>query len=285
MASQIRLMKMSAQVFLDWKTKAITLLGMSGVGKTALANKLPCDSWFHYSGDYRIGTKYLAEPILDNIKYQAMSVPFLRKLLLSDSIYIHNNISVNNLAPVTAFLGKVGNPKQGGLSLQEFKRRQNLHHQAEIAAMKDVPQFIHKAEDIYGYKHFINDAGGSVCELQAPEVLNLLAEHSLIIYIKATPAQEQNIFKHALSNPKPMYYRAAFLEQKLFEFMNKRDYLDADEIHPDEFATWMFPKLFYARLPRYQAIADQYGYTLDAQAVAQVHGEQDFLQLIADTIN
>ena len=156
-------MKMSSQEFLQWDSKSLTLLGMSGAGKTTLANKLPKEKWFHYSGDYRIGTKYLGEPILDNIKQQAMEVPFLKDLLLSDSIYICNNVSVDNLAPVSSFLGKIGDSKLGGLALNEFKRRQALHHKAEIAAMYDVSEFIHKAESIYGYKHFINDAGGSVC--------------------------------------------------------------------------------------------------------------------------
>jgi len=144
-------MKMNSQQFLDWESKSITLLAMSGAGKTTLANKLPKDKWFHYSVDYRIGTKYLGEAILDNIKRQAMDVPFLRELLLSDSIYIHNNITVENLAPVASFLGKLGDPTKGGLSLQEFKRRQALHFQAEVAALNDVSEFIHKAEDIYGY--------------------------------------------------------------------------------------------------------------------------------------
>jgi len=273
-------MKMSPQEFLDWQTKRITLLAMSGAGKTTLANKLPKAKWFHYSGDYRIGTKYLREPILDNIKRQAMSVPFLRDLLLSDSIYISNKITVDNLAPVSTFLGKVGDPAQGGLSLQEFKRRQNLHRQAEIDAMNDVPEFIHKAEDIYGYHHFINDAGGSVCELDSPEVLETLAQNTLIIYIKIPPALEQTIIERAKTDPKPLYYREDFLDDKLAEFMSLKNYDSTDVMPPDEFVSWVFPELFKSRLPRYQSIADRYGYTVDANDVATVKNEDDFIQLI-----
>jgi len=277
-------MKMSPQEFLYWQSKRITLLAMSGAGKTTLANKLPKAKWFHYSGDYRIGTKYLREPILDNIKRQAMSVPFLRDLLLSDSIYISNKITVDNLAPVSTFLGKVGDPAQGGLSLQEFKRRQNLHRQAEIAAMNDVPEFIHKAEDIYGYHHFINDAGGSVCELDSPEVLETLAQNTLIIYIKIPPALEQTIIERAKTDPKPLYYREAFLDEKLAEFMHFNNYASTDVMPPDEFVSWVFPELFKSRLPRYQAIADQYGYTVDANDAATVKNEADFIRLIADAL-
>ena len=186
-------MKMSSQQFLDWDAKSITLLAMSGAGKTTLANKLPREKWFHYSGDYRIGTKYLGEPILDNIKQQAMEVPFLKDLLLTDSIYICNNVTVDNLAPVSSFLGKIGDPSKGGLTLDEFKRRQSLHHQAEIAAMLDVGEFMRKAEDIYAYKNFINDAGGSVCELDSDEVLQHLSKKTLIIYIKTSDKLNQTI--------------------------------------------------------------------------------------------
>lgn len=277
-------MKMSPQEFLDWKSKRITLLAMSGAGKTTLANKLPKAKWFHYSGDYRIGTKYLEEPILDNIKRQAMRVSFLRELLLSDSIHISNKITVDNLAPVSSFLGKLGNPDLGGLSLQEFKRRQKLHHQAEIAAMNDVPDFIDKAEDIYGYKHFVNDAGGSVCELDSPEVLETLAQNTLIVYIKIPPTLEQTIIERAKSDPKPLYYREAFLDEKLAEFMQLKNYASTDVMPPDEFVSWVFPELFKSRLPRYQAIADQYGYTVDANDVATVNSEDDFIRLIADAL-
>ncbi len=277
-------MKMIPEEFLNWPSKRITLLAMSGAGKTTLANKLPKAKWFHYSGDYRIGTKYLREPILDNIKRQAMSVPFLRELLLSDSIYISNKITVDNLAPVSTFLSKVGNPEKGGLSLQEFKRRQSLHHQAEVAAMNDVPEFIHKAEDIYGYHHFINDAGGSVCELDSPEVLDTLAQNTLILYIKIPPALEQTIIERAKTDPKPLYYREAFLDEKLTQFMDLKNYASTDCIPPDDFVSWVFPELFKSRLPRYQNIADQYGYTLDASDVANVNNEADFIQLITNAL-
>lgn len=277
-------MRMSPNEFLDWQSKRITLLAMSGAGKTTLANKLPKAKWFHYSGDYRIGTKYLKEPILDNIKRHAISVPFLRELLLSDSIYIANKITVDNLAAVSSFLGKLGNPALGGLSLSEFKRRQKLHHLAEVAAMNDVPDFIHKADDIYGYKHFINDAGGSVCELDDPDVLENLAKNTLIIYIKIPPALEQTIIERAKTDPKPLYYREAFLDEKLAEFLALKNYSSTEVMPPDEFVTWVFPELFKSRLPRYQAIADQYGYTVDADDIANVKTEADFIQLVADAL-
>jgi hypothetical protein len=277
-------MKMSSQAFLDWESKSNTLLAMSGAGKTTLANKLSKDKWFHYSVDYRIGTKYLGEPILDNIKRQAMDVPFLKKLLLSDSIYIHNNITVDNLAPVSSFLGKLGNPDQDGVSLVEFKRRQALHYHAEVAALNDVPEFIHKAEDIYGYKHFLNDAGGSVCELDRPDVLETLAKHTVIIYIKIPESLENTIISRAKNEPKPLYYREEFLDENLAEYMSIHNISNTDLINPDDFVSWVFPQLFKARVPRYQTIADQYGYTLDANEVATVTNEDDFIQLIADVI-
>ena len=277
-------MKMGSQQFLNWETKSITLLAMSGAGKTTLANKLPREKWFHYSADYRIGTKYLGEDILDNIKQQAMDVPFLKKLLLSDSIYIHNNITVDNLSPVSSFLGKLGNTDLDGLPLKEFKRRQALHHQAEVAALNDVPDFIRKADDIYGYKHFLNDAGGSVCELNSPDVLKKLAEHTLIIYIKIPDSLKKTIIARSKTDPKPLYYREEFLNYQLMEFMQRHQYGNVSQIPPDDFVSWVFPKLFESRLPRYQAIADQYGYTLDANAIADVANEAEFIQLVADAL-
>ena len=277
-------MRLSIEQLRRWENKSITLLGMSGVGKTRLAHILRKHQWFHYSGDYRIGTRYLDEAILDNIKQQAMLIPFLRDLLRSDSIYISNNITVDNLKPVSTFLGKLGDPEHGGLALKEFKRRQALHRDAEIAAMKDVPEFIRKATEIYGYQHFVNDAGGSVCELDDTEVLGILAEHTLILYIETTEEDKEALIQRAEADPKPLYYREAFLDEQLAIFMKERGLSYIALIDPDEFVRWIFPRLFYSRVPRYQAIADEHGYTVTTTELAAVKNEADFLNLLETVI-
>ena len=277
-------MKMSADEFRRWGTKRITLLGMSGVGKTTLANKLPRQGWFHYSGDYRIGTRYLDEPISDHMKLRAMEVPFLKELLQTDSIYIRSNITIDNLTPVSSFLGKLGDPAQGGLGLEEFKRRQALHRQAEIHAMRDVSEFIRKVESIYGYRHFINDAGGSVCELDDVETLERLADETIVLYIRATPELEQLLMERARRHPKPLYYRDAFLDEHLPLYMASRGLEEVEQIVPDDFVGWIFPKLFKSRIPRYEAIAKTYGYTLDSGDLESIRDEADFLDLVASSL-
>ena len=120
----------SGKEFRDWPQKAVTIFGMSGVGKTTLAHLLQDSSWFHYSVDYRIGTRYMGEHIVDNFKREAMRNPFLRDLLLSDSIHINSNITFENLKPLSTYLGKPGNPARGGLSFAEYQSRQNQHRDA-----------------------------------------------------------------------------------------------------------------------------------------------------------
>jgi len=259
-------------------------MGMSGVGKTYLAGVLRDHNWFHYSGDYRIGTRYLDEEILDIIKRQAMQVPFLRELLINDYIYIRNNISVQNLGPVTSFLGKVGDPDRGGIPLPEFKRRQECYRLAEVAAMRDVPEFINKAHSIYGYDHFVNDVGGSLCELDDESVLDTLQRSTLILYIQVCEGDEDELIQRADRDPKPLYYRQEFLDQQIADYLAERDLDYMALADPDDFIRWIFPRLFHARLPRYRAIAERYGYTVTAGEVAGVRDDADFVELIENAI-
>jgi hypothetical protein len=278
--------KFSVDEFRAWNNKKVTLLGMSGVGKTYLSSLLCGHNWFHYSGDYRIGTRYLDEPILDLIKQQAMQIPFLRDLLRRDWIYIRNNIRVNDLGPVLSFVGKLGDPERGGVALEEFTRRQAAYRDAEIAAMRDVPGFIHKSQEIYGYRHFVNDVGGSLCELDEPSVIDLLVEHTLILYIQVTDREEeQKLIARAQSDPKPLYYRPSFLEEQLAVYLQENNLGYAAEMDPDEFTRWVFPRLFHSRIPRYEAIAGPHGYTVTSREVARVRDEADFLELLETVID
>ncbi|MDP1606955.1 MAG: hypothetical protein Q8L93_10005 [Rhodocyclaceae bacterium] len=279
-------MKLDVKSFRAWPHKKITLLGMSGVGKTWLSSLLRRHDWFHYSADFRIGKRYLDEPILDLIKQQAMQVPFLRDLLRRDWIDIKNNIKVDDLGPVLSFVGKLGDPAQGGIPFDEFSRRQAMYREGEIAAMRDVPEFVRKAQDIYGYAHFVNDVGGSLCELEDPAVIDLLVEHTLILYIQVTTAEEEaELIRRAQSDPKPMYYRPAFLAEHLPHYLTERQLADINAATPDDFSRWVFPHLFHARIPRYEAIARPHGYTVTSAEVAQIRDEKDFLALLETAIS
>lgn len=273
-------MKFSVEEFRAWENKRVTLVGMSGVGKSYLSAKLRGNNWFHYSGDYRIGTRYLNEHIIDMIKEQAIKIPFLKDLLRNDWIYIKNNIRVNDLGPVLSFVGKLGNPELGGVEIGEFIERQAIYRQAEIDAMHDIPHFIEKAQKIYGYPHFVNDVGGSLCELDEPRVMDILVENTLILYIQVTnPAQEQVLIERAVSDPKPLYYRADFLQQHLQLYFEETGLEYAAQIDPDEFARWVFPRLFHSRLPRYDAIA-RLGYTVTSEEINSVQNDADFLNML-----
>ena len=277
-------MRMTPDEFLRWEHKAITLLGMSGAGKTTLANKLPKTSWFHYSGDYRIGTKYLEEPFLDNVKREAMKVPLLRNLLRSDSIAITSNLTVHNLNPICAFLGKLGDASCGGLSLEEFKRRQHLHREAEVSAMRDVVHFINKAHDIYGYPHFVNDAGGSVCELGGTDAMTVLATNTLVLYLQVGPEREEALLRRQRAGPKPLYYAEDFLDRNLGAYREEKSLASVQDVDPDDFVQWVFPRLVEYRRPLYHAIAREHGYIIDSEASERVRDESDFLDLVVDAL-
>ena len=51
-----------------------------------------------------------------------------------------------------------------------------------------------RRRDIYGYPHFVNDTSGSICELEDdPGTLEVLAEHSLILYLRADDSMEDEL--------------------------------------------------------------------------------------------
>jgi hypothetical protein len=280
----------SGHDFRNATAKAVTVFGMSGVGKTRIARLLLDENWFQYSVDYRIGTRYMDEHIVDNFKREAMTNPFLRELLRSDSIYIRSNITFDNLAPLSTYLGKPGDPSKGGIPFDEYKRRQAEHREAEIRALLDVPEFIRRAHEIYQYPHFICDSGGSLCEVtdagdSTDPVLKALSETTLMLYIEGTPEHARMLVERFRKYPKPMYYQPAFLDSKWLEYKKDRNLTNNDDVDPDDFVTWGFEQLLHHRIPLYRRIADKYGYTIRMQDIPLIRNAADFVDHICHLID
>ena len=121
--------------------KVITLMGMSGVGKTHLSLMLAKQGWFHYSCDLEIGTKYLGTEI-------------------GNTLGEKNKVVAEDLSQLSRYVGQLG---AGGLSLDEFKRRQQQYMDAEcqsLAELKDIA----KGAAQKGHNHVVNDSTGSFRE-------------------------------------------------------------------------------------------------------------------------
>lgn len=112
----------------------------------------------------------------------------------------------------------------------------------------------------------------------------MLAEHTLILYIEATEENGRELLRRAEADPKPLYYREEFLDAQLATYMQERGVERIEQIEPDHFVLWMFPRLFRARIPRYEAIAREHGYTVRADVIAAVRGEEDFLRCVESAL-
>jgi len=259
----------SAQQWQDDPHKRVLLFGMSGLGKTHVSRMLHGEGdWFHYSVDYRIGTKYLGGQ--------------LAALAPDDGA----RVSINNLAPLAQFLGKPGDPAKGGIPIGEFKRRQALHQQAEIAALLDTEDFIARARA--DHAHFICDTGGSICEVVNPDdrndpVLQSLSRNLLLVWIQGADGHNAELVCRFDASPKPMCYRTEFLDQVWAEYLNKNN-VDEGKVDPDDFVRFAFTRALDFRQPRYAAMARNWGVAVTTQSVASATNATAFNAMIADAL-
>ncbi|MEM9852141.1 MAG: ATPase [Pseudomonadota bacterium] len=273
----------------DWARapqKRVLFFGMSGLGKTHISDMLRRQAgWYHYSVDYRIGTRYMGEHIADSFKAEAMKVPYLADLLRSDSIYIASNITFHNLKPLSTYLGKPGDPARGGLAWDEYRRRQALHREAEARAMADTAHFIDRAKRLYGIDDFVCDSSGSLCEIVDPNdpndpVLTALAKDVLLVWIEGSDAHTKALIERFDRAPKPMCYNAAFLDDAWDGYRTESGLAD-EAIDPDAFVRWTYAKALAHRQPRYRAMADKWGLCVAAEELAAATEPAGVVDVIA----
>lgn len=237
--------------------KVITLMGMSGVGKTYLSCLLARQGWFHYSCDLEIGTKYLGSEVEQTLGEK-------------------NNITAEDLSQLSRYVGKLG---KGELSLDEFKRRQKKYYDAECESLKKLQSVVQGAHK-NGFHHVINDSTGSLCEINDGLLFDAIDENSLIVYIKANAEEEKEVLKRAQEYPKPMFFSPERFDYWLAEYLTSKGLNGVNEMESDDFARWVFPRLFENRLPKYQYIADKYGVTIPSETLHGVKTSNEFLNII-----
>uniref|UniRef100_UPI00248FF895 ATPase n=1 Tax=Pseudophaeobacter arcticus TaxID=385492 RepID=UPI00248FF895 len=214
--------------------------------------------------------------------------PFLRDLLLSDSIYIGSNITFENLTPVSSYLGKPGDPAKGGLDMAEYQRRQDQFRMAEIHALLDTQYFADRATRLYDYPNFICDTGGSICEwVDADDpkdpVLTELSKQCLLVWIKGDDAHTEELIRRFDRAPKPMSYQPDFLQKTWEDYLNQMG-LSESNVDPDAFIRWTYAQALAHRQPRYAAMAKNWGVTVTADQISAIKTEADFNELIAQTL-
>ncbi len=268
----------------DWQNaphKQVALFGMSGLGKTYVSNILRASgNWFHYSIDYRIGTRHMGEFIVDNFKYEAMKNPFLADLLRSDSMDVRSNISFENLAPLSTYMGKPGDSNKFGLPFEEYMRRQAQHRIAEINALLETEYFINRAQTLYNYDNFVCDTGGSLCEVVDPDdendpVLSALSKSVLMVWIKGADDHTETLVNRFRGDPKPMYYAPDVLNDLWQRYLDQNK-IAPENVDPNDFMTWGYSEAIQRRQPIYGKIAENWGVTVTADEISKVKSPDDF---------
>lgn len=250
-------MKLTKQQFIDQPQKSITLIGMSGAGKTHISCQLEEWGWYNYSCDYVIGAEYLRDE-LDNTQ----------------------GLSAENIGALSVYLGQLGNPDLDGFDLALFKQRQKAYYDAEVKALYAMGDTMTKMD-----QNFVHDSTGSLCEIEDDAVLKQIGEQTMFVYLKTGQQEEQEVLKRAREYPKPLFFPTQFLTEKLDAYLSEQNLSGVDEIVPDDFSRWVFPLLFEARKPKYQRLADLYGITIASEEFKNLQSADEFVDIIAQNLD
>jgi len=276
--------------FIDSPKKVIALFGMSGIGKTHSAKKFVRErNWFHYSVDYRIASHYIGQSIKDVLYQEVAQSSVLKRMVAENAIDLSINILPPGITALSYYIGSPGNKAKGGIPFEEYMRRQCEHRACEVNAILDIPSFIDKAWNLYGYDNVLCDMSGSFCEVvdgqnKNDTVLNTLARHALILYVKHSDSHKEQLIETYKKKPKPISYNEEYILNQWDSYLATHE-VSADNVDPLDFAVFAFRNLLEWREPRYENIAKYWGYVIEADQLRKVKDSNQFLQLISNAID
>jgi len=168
--------------------------------------------WCHYSCDLEIGKRILGEEI-----EKTLGEP--------------NKVTAADLSQLSRYVSRLGDIQKGALPYDEFKRRQKKYYDAECKSLGQLRQVVTHATR-NGFTHTVNDSTGSLCEIDDAQLMDFIDENSLIVYIKASAEEEQEVLKRAQEYPKPMFFSPEKFDEWVQQYAADNK-ISAEEFDPD----------------------------------------------------
>lgn len=233
--------------------RPLTLMGMSGAGKSTFAARLKEWGWQVYECDYEIGTRFLKDEIEQT----------LQTFVTAE----------NYMSCLARYIGKLGDPEQGGLPIEEFRRRQQAYIDAEC---KSIERFLDQSPT----GKVVCDSTGSLCEIKDQALISRLGQATLFVYLETGPSDQEILLKTAQEHPKPLFIPPGLLLNCVESYLEAHQLEHANQILPDDFARHVFPRLFHKRLPKYRKLTELYGLTMAAGEEMDKLSEESFVRIL-----
>lgn len=237
------------------------IVGMSGIGKSWLARQLVANGrWRRISIDTEIQSRYLREEILTRFHEEVATCPMISRLQALDAVTLDLDHHQETLAPLTAWLGMPGDRRFGGITFDEYQRRQDAHFAAERCALEDL---LNTSDD---GPPLLVDTGGSFCEVVSIDepLFKDLQQKFRIVSLRESDALVSRLIDRFSAHPKPIYFPRDLLAKYWQLFLQTGD-LGGHEVMPNEFALFAYEQLIALRRDKYTAIADQSELCIDAE--------------------
>ncbi len=208
-----------------------------------------------------------------------MKVPFLRDLLRSDSIKIESNITFSNLDPLSTYLGRPGEREEGRAGARRIPApagaapdRRDRGAAAMCPISSSAPSGSMATPRLHRRYRRLADRGGRPGRCRGSGDQGARRAARCCSTSAAPSGDAAELVRRFRHSPKPMYYQPPFLVAEMGGVQGaERDRQSDDERRSRRRSgAWGFEALLTDRLPRYQQLADKFGYTVEAADLATV---------------